>query len=42
VDVIDYNAISESFRAIIDNGYQVIQGRINTRETTDDRRRTED
>ena len=28
VDVIDYNAVSESFRAIIDNDYDVIQSKI--------------
>jgi len=29
VDVIDYNAVSESFRAIIDNDYQVVQEKAN-------------
>lgn len=42
VDVIDYNAISESFRAIIDNDYQVIRDGIGLRGTTDEERRTKD
>jgi predicted nucleotidyltransferase len=29
VDVIDYNAVSESFRAVIDSDYEVIQGKKN-------------
>ena len=29
VDVVDYNTISEAFRAIIDNGYEVIQEKAN-------------